>query len=56
MEAVVVNEGIDWSQQDQRLNEYDRMFCQILFYCLADESRKAKKAIAQKTIITSTEE
>ena len=37
---LVVKKDTEWDSMEQQLNEYDKMFCQMLFYCLKDEIRK----------------
>ena len=39
MDKITMNNGIDWTNQEQLLNEYDSMFCKMLFYCLNDSIR-----------------
>ena len=48
------NKMIDWETMEQGLSQYDKMFCQMLFYCLKDEFRK-KSVSEQKSQEINTE-
>lgn len=48
---LVVKKDMEWDSMDQQLNEHDRMFCHMLFYCLKDEVRK--KSLVERNLLGS---
>ena len=40
---LVVKKDMEWDTMDQQLNEYDKMFCHMLFYCLKDELKRKEE-------------
>ena len=47
---LVVKKDMEWDAMDQQLNEYDKMFCQMLFYCLKDEVGAKENSVVDQGI------